>query len=149
VKHIWFWIAWCALLLSPSGAAIAQTSHIPWQPGGQVHVGGLLNPEQFSMTHSYAFSYSSAGGRSEARSLYVNSLRYALSSDLTLELDLGYLSRGTPLATQRGTILPRFRLSYRPDPRLLLEIDYGSAPGPNRFLYPEPVPWSSSSEWRQ
>jgi hypothetical protein len=96
----------------------------------------LLDPNRFSMNHSYSVSYFSYGGHGETIGLYMNSMRYSLSNSLSVDVTLGWVhqpsqvlwgdSRGTK---DYGSILPNVRLLYQPSEKFHLLISYETVPG--------------------
>jgi hypothetical protein len=51
---------------------------------------GLLDPSRMDMSHSMSMSYVSVGDESVSRGLYMNHLKYQISSPLSLTTHLGY-----------------------------------------------------------
>ncbi len=96
----------------------------------------LFDPSRFSMQQSYSLSYVSSGGHGETIGLYLNSMKYELSSSLRLNVALGWLHHPSTLFGQddrgidsRGTVLPNVELLYRPSEKFLFQISYESIPG--------------------
>ena len=96
----------------------------------------LLDPNRFSMQQSYSLLYSSYNGRGQTIGLYLNSMKYQLSSSLNLNVTLGWLHQPSRIFTRTdrgvndyGHIMPNVRLLYQPSDKFLLQISYESIPG--------------------
>lgn len=86
---------------------------------------GLFDPSRFSMAHSYSVMFASDGKHSTVQNLYINSSKYALTKNLSLNLDLGY--RFNPLSTAKGNdkaFLPNADLRFTPNEHLLIQMSY-------------------------
>ena len=96
----------------------------------------LLDPNKFSMSHSYSFSYFSSERSSGSFGVYTNVLEYKFSNPLTLTLSLNYLHQ--PLSVfhkddlrVKDAILPNFQLRYRPNDSFSFTINVLTYP----YLY--------------
>lgn len=97
---------------------------------------GFINPDNFSMRHSFNLSYSAfgnAGGM--ALGVYTNSMAYQFSDRLNLETDISvvnspYNSFGQEFSKQiNGVYLSRAQLTYKPTDNMNIIIQYRSVPG--------------------
>ena len=93
----------------------------------------LLDPNKFSMSHSYTMSFVSSGGKGNMVGLYMNTMKYQFSSPLSLTVHVGYAHQPFAKADSNNmlsnnTILSGFELTYRPKKNFFLKIEYGSLP---------------------
>jgi hypothetical protein len=93
----------------------------------------LLNPDKFSMAHSYTMSYSSSGGQGRTVGLYMNTMNYRFSEPLSVTLHVGYLHQpfgrsDSNSMFSNNAILSGFELTYRPKKNVFLKIEYGAVP---------------------
>lgn len=112
--------------------ALAQVQTLPPKPADDplqaytpITQKGLFDPSRFSMTNSYSMSVISNGKQSIYQNLYVNSSKYQLSNNLSLNLDLGYSFN--PLSqsgTKNGTFLPNAELRFTPNDHFLIQMSY-------------------------
>jgi hypothetical protein len=124
-------IAFATLMLALSaGLALAQV-HVPKLSGDSLNAytpitqKGLFDPSRFSMSNSYSMMVISDGKHSTYQNLYVNSSKYQLSNNLSLNLDLGY--RFNSLATAKSNdraFLPNAELRFTPNEHLLIQMSY-------------------------
>ncbi len=95
---------------------------------------GLLNPENFSMRHSYSLSYSSFGNNGLAMGIYTNSMLYRFNKDLNVEADVSimhspYSSFGKDFQNSlTGIYLSRAAINYRPWKDFQINIQYRNIP---------------------
>jgi hypothetical protein len=96
----------------------------------------LLDLSRLSMNHSYSISYLSYGGRGQTIGMYVNSIRYDLSSSMDLNVSLAWvhqpglmLSGSDHGGSSVGEILPGFQFNYHPSDKFHLSISYQKVPG--------------------
>jgi len=96
----------------------------------------LFDPNRFSMQQSYSISYMSFNGHGQTIGLYLNSMKYQLSSSVDLNVTLGWLHQPSRVFTRNdrgvsdyGHILPNVRLLYQPSDKFLFQISYESIPG--------------------
>ena len=95
----------------------------------------LLDPNRFSMSHSYSLSYFSGGGDGQMIGLYINSMKYQLSNSIDVSVKLGWLHQPSNMFSQNrgvtdyGTVLPNFQLQYHPSEKFKFMISFESIPG--------------------
>ncbi len=96
----------------------------------------LFDPNRFSMQQSYSLSYLSYNGQGRTIGLYLNSMKYQLSSSLKLNVTLGWLHQPSRVFTRNdrgvndyGHIMPNVRLLYQPSDNFLFQISFESIPG--------------------
>lgn len=92
-----------------------------------------LNPNKFSMSHSYTLSFSTIGGESISQGLYLNTMQYQLSSPLTMYLQLGFLHQPFGDFGQQDLSHNQFFLSgagveYKPSKHLSLQFEFSQRP---------------------
>jgi hypothetical protein len=97
---------------------------------------GFINPDNFSMHHSFGLSYSSFGNSGGmALGVYTNSMAYKFSDRLNLETDISvvnspYNSYGNEFSKQiNGVYLSRAQLTFKPTDNMNIIIQYRSVPG--------------------
>jgi len=103
-------------------------------PGVNNIVGLLgLNPNKFSMSHSYSLSFGSLGGDNYNMGLYLNTMKYQLADPLTFHLQLGV--QHAPFKNQVGygpesqVFVSRAGMEYKPSDNLKLQIEFSQRPG--------------------
>ena len=93
---------------------------------------GFINPENFSMKHSYSMSYNSFAGM--ALGVYTNTMSYKFNEDLNVvaDISLAHSGLGTynkALSDQlTGISLSRAELNYRPFDNFIIQLRYEKAP---------------------
>jgi len=97
---------------------------------------GFINPDNFSMHHSFGLSYSTFGNSGGmALGVYTNSMAYKFSDRLNLETDISvvnspYNSYGQEFSKQiNGVYLSRAQLTFKPTDNMNIIIQYRSVPG--------------------
>lgn len=97
---------------------------------------GFINPDNFSMRHSFGLSYSAFGNLGGmALGVYTNSMAYKFSDKLNLETDISvvnspYNSFGQEFSKQiNGVYLSRAQLTFKPTDNLNVIIQYRNVPG--------------------
>ncbi|UCE19938.1 MAG: hypothetical protein JSV84_06230 [Gemmatimonadota bacterium] len=93
----------------------------------------LLNPDRFSMSHSYTMSLFSSGGEGHMVGLYMNTMKYQFSNPLLLTVHVGYMHQPFATAharrmTDANAVLSGFELEYRPTKNFFLKVEYGTTP---------------------
>lgn len=95
---------------------------------------GFINPNNFSMHHSYSLSYSAFGNNGLALGVYTNSMMYKFNDNLDIQVDASlvhspYSTFGTQVTDQiNGLYLSRAVLNYRPAKNFLINIQYNRNP---------------------
>ncbi len=97
---------------------------------------GFINPDNFSMHHSFGLSFSSFGGNGNmALGVYTNSMAYKFSDRLNLETDISlvntpYNSYGPEFSKQiNGVYISRAQLTFKPTDNMNIIIQYRNVPG--------------------
>ena len=106
---------------------LPRPSFNPYQGSGS----SLLDLNRISMNHSMGFSAGvSSAGSGYYLSRYTNHLRYSFNPKLDMELDLNFVNFGSTNssfefnADNRSTIIPEFKLNYRPSESVQLQIEF-------------------------
>lgn len=96
---------------------------------------GFINPDNFSMRHSFGLSYSAFGGiGGMALGVYTNSMAYKFSDKLNLETDISivnspYNSFGKDFSKQiNGVYLSRVQMTYKPTDNMNIILQYRQMP---------------------
>jgi hypothetical protein len=96
---------------------------------------GFINPDNFSMRHSFGLSYTAFGGYGGAAlGVYTNSLSYKFNDQLKLETDISivnspYNSFGKDFSKQiNGIYLNRAQLTFKPSDNMNIFIQYRNIP---------------------
>ena len=98
--------------------------------------GSFINPDNFSMHHSFGLSYSAFGGiGGMALGVYTNSMAYKFSDRLNLETDISvvnspYNSFDKDFSKQiNGVYLSRVQMTYKPTDNMNIILQYRQMPG--------------------
>ena len=107
-------------------------------PRGLIGMIGL-NPDRFSMQHSYSLSYLSMGGHGYSQGVYLNTMSYRFADPLQVSLQWGIMnqplsSMGVPAMYQSGFFLSGANLEYKPSKNVSLGVQFNSYPG--GYYYP-------------
>jgi hypothetical protein len=95
---------------------------------------GLIDPNNFSMRHSFSLSYLTAGGQGLSMGMYTNSMMYKFSNDLDIRADISLMaSPFNTLGKQyqnglSGLFLNNAELNYRPWKNTLLQVQFRQIP---------------------
>jgi hypothetical protein len=95
---------------------------------------GFLNPNSFSMHHSFSLSYSAFGNNGLALGVYTNSMMYKFTDNLNIQADISlinspYNSFGKDFSNQiNGLYLSKAELNYRPWENFSINVQYRSNP---------------------
>jgi hypothetical protein len=95
----------------------------------------FINPDNFSMNHSFEMSYSAFGGGGMALGVYTNSMSFKFNDQLKLETDLSlvnspYNSFGKDFSKNiNGVYLSRAQLTYKPMDNMSIMVQYRQLPG--------------------
>ncbi len=95
---------------------------------------GLIDPNNFSMHHSFSLSYMTAGGQGLSMGMYTNSMAYKFSDDLDVNADISLMA--SPYNTfgkqyqssLSGLFLNRAQLNYRPWKNTLFQVQFQQLP---------------------
>ena len=110
---------------------------------------GFINPNNFSMHHSFNLSYSAFGNNGVALGVYTNSMLYKFADNLNIQADISlinspYSSFGKDFSDQiNGLYLTRASLNYKPWENFSINVEYDRNPlgyynpnfGFSRYLY--------------
>lgn len=94
----------------------------------------FINPDNFSMHHTFDISYSAFGGEGVALGVYTNSMMYKISNNLNVQADLSvvnspYSSFGKDFAKQiNGFYLSRAQINYKPTDNMSIVLQYRNIP---------------------
>lgn len=95
---------------------------------------GFLNPNNFSMHHSFGMSYSSFGNNGMALGIYTNSMMYKFNDKLNVQFDASlinspYSTFGKGFADQiNGIYISKAALNYSPSKNFHINIQYSQSP---------------------
>lgn len=104
------------------------------RPVGSGSFLGLFTPANFSMRHSYSFSYMLMSGRTLGVGMYTNSMFYKVSDPLNLRLDVSMMH--TPFGSNskqfynnlKKIFINRAELNYRPSEKLFIQFQFRQLP---------------------
>jgi hypothetical protein len=94
----------------------------------------FINPQNFSMNHSFSLSYSAFSGGGMALGMYTNSLKYKFNDQLNIEADVSilnspYNSFGKEFTDQiNGVYLSRLEMNYKPSDNFKVVLQYSQMP---------------------
>jgi hypothetical protein len=151
----------CLLILLVPAAGIAQFKSQADQPSASESLTrplnsinsflGLLNPDNFSMHHNFAYSFLSSGGSALSVASYTNTMFYKFSDPLNVRFDV--TMQGTPFGAASayqnslsGVFLSRAELNYKPWENVFIRLEYNHLPAgfyssyydPWYYGFPEP-----------
>lgn len=92
-----------------------------------------LNPNRFSMQHSYSLSYLSAGGNGYSQGLYLNTLSYQVADPLSVSVQWGMMNQplssfGAAPLYQNGFFFSGANLEYKPSDKFSVGLQINSRP---------------------
>ncbi|MDD3050383.1 MAG: hypothetical protein PHR06_04490 [Candidatus Cloacimonetes bacterium] len=103
----------------------------------------LINPSNFSMSHSLSTASSFYRGTAFYQSSYTNHLNYRLSSKLDLKVDLNFVNYGTANYNSKFNfdsnndnqtrVLPDFSLTFKPSENTMIRVEYRTSVPINQF----------------
>ena len=94
-------------------------------------LGGLLNTDRMTMSHSFSFSYANIGGHGLLLNTYLNTIHYRISNPLWLQLQIGILNTPYNSLAPNSPATQFFGgadLFYQPSDKFQLHIGFQSAP---------------------
>jgi hypothetical protein len=112
--------------------------------------GGWLDPQRFSMSHSYGLTFTRWGNQSLNYGVYTNRIEYKISNPLTLRTNISILHQpfsmiGGNMNSSQFGVLPSFQLEYRPSENMRMSLDVQIPVMPNnsqfRNLLYQPYGW--------
>ncbi|MBN2570684.1 MAG: hypothetical protein JXA68_01035 [Ignavibacteriales bacterium] len=95
---------------------------------------GFINPNNFSMKHSFSMSYSMFGNNGVALGVYTNRMQYNFTDDLSIQADISfvnspYSSFGDEFANQiNGIYLTQAKLKYKISENSKLTLQFNQIP---------------------
>lgn len=95
---------------------------------------GFINPDNFSMHHSFGLSYSTFAGQGMSLATYTNSMMYKFSDQMNIQLDASfvtspYSSLGKDFQNSiQGIYVSRAAFNYRPWDDVSISIQYRNIP---------------------
>ena len=99
-----------------------------------------LDPNKFSMSHSYTLSFTSFGGQSFNQGLYLNTMSYKLVDPLTMYLQIGLQHQ--PFGDKFGNnqlkdqlFISGAGLEYKPSDKFKLQFEYAQRTSPYYSSY--------------
>jgi hypothetical protein len=120
------------------GQGLSKDSHI-FKPSELVQkptglLNSFLDPNRFSMDHSYTLSFMSSGRHSTNLGMYLNTMTYQISDPLLMQLRVGYLHQpfgsmnSMPSSSNNTFFVQGAQLLYRPNKSLRISLEYQSIP---------------------
>jgi hypothetical protein len=94
----------------------------------------FINPENFSMSHSFGLSYSSFGNNGLALGVYTNHMAYKFSEHINVQLDASlvnspYNSLGDSFTKSiNGFYLDRAQINYHPSKDFNISLMFSNSP---------------------
>jgi len=102
---------------------------------------GLLDPERFHMSQSYAMSFFSDGKHSNSAGMYLNTMTYQFSMPISMRLQVGYMHDPSVLFGGPGDALgggqlfiPNFDVVVRPTKYMTIQFHYGMGSGRQQWV---------------
>ena len=94
----------------------------------------FINPENFSMSHTFGMSYSTFGNQGMALGTYTNHLAYEFNEEFNIEVDASLVN--TPYNTLgdqfsksiNGFYLDRAQINYRPSKDFNVSLMFSNSP---------------------
>lgn len=112
---------------------VAKALTTPGQTQGIFSFLGL-DPNRFSMHHSYTLSFGSIGGHGVSQGLYLNTMTYQLSDPITMYLQVGLLNQ--PFGGLNGNdglnnelFISGAGFEYKPSKNFQVQFEYSQTPG--------------------
>ncbi|MFZ2323149.1 MAG: hypothetical protein WAV89_05560 [Ignavibacteriaceae bacterium] len=99
---------------------------------------GFINPENFSMHHSFGLSYSTFAGQGVSLATYTNSMMYKFSDNMNVQLDASFItspysSLGKDFQNSlQGIYISKAAFNYKPWDDVSISVQYRSYPN---YLY--------------
>lgn len=118
--------------------------------GSSESIFGFINPDNFSMHHSFDLSYTTMGSAGMALGVYTNSMAYKFNDKLNMQADISlvntpYNSFGPEVSKQiNGVYLSRLQLNFKPTDNMSVMVQYRNMP----MSYYSPYYYGGSSFYR-
>ncbi len=101
----------------------------------------FLSSDKFQMNHSVGMSYSSFGNQGYALGVYTNSMSFAFTDNLSLNVDASLVN--SPYSTYgdefsksvNGVYLSRVQLNYKPADNMFVVFQYRNIPASGYYNY--------------
>jgi len=111
-----------------------------------------LNPDNFSMSHSYTLSFTAFGGNSFNQGLYLNTMQYKFSELLSLHLQIGLQHQpfGNKVGNyqlQNQMFISSAGLEYKPTDNLKFQVEFSQTPGLYYYNRPFMDPITRNRAW--
>lgn len=92
-----------------------------------------LDPNRFSMSHSYSLSVGSFGGNSYNQGLYLNTMRYQISNPLSAFVQLGFShqpfrQQNSQFGQQDQFFVSGAGLKYKPSENFQVQFEFSQRP---------------------
>lgn len=94
----------------------------------------FINPDNFSMSHSFSISYSAFSGQGVSLGVYTNSMKYKFSENMNLEVDASlvnspYNTLGDAFTNDiNGLYISRAELNYAPMENMEIKLQFFNSP---------------------
>ena len=100
-----------------------------------------LDPNKFSMSHSYSLSFATSGGQSFNQGLYLNTMKYQFSEPLTVYMQVAFQHQpfgkfgNTRLNVGNNLFISSSGVEYNPSDKFQLRFEF------NQYLTQYLNPW--------
>lgn len=115
--------------------ANVDMTHALTKPSNVQNMVGLfgLDPNKFTMSHSYTLSFGSFGGNSMTQGIYLNTMQYQISNPLTMYLQLGFIHRpfadfGQQNFGKHDFFVSGAGLEYKPSENFKVQFEFSQQP---------------------
>jgi hypothetical protein len=94
----------------------------------------FINPENFSMNHSFGMSYSSFGNNGFALGVYTNIISYEFSEEVNFQINTSFVN--SPYSTLgenftnsiNGVYIDNARINYYPSDKFKVSLQFSNSP---------------------
>ena len=98
-----------------------------------------LDPNKFSMSHSYSLSFSAMGGQGYNQGLYLNTMKYQLSEPLSFHLQLGiqhqpFGNQAGDYQLQNSAFVSSAGMEYKPTDNVKLQLQFSQRPSSYYYM---------------
>ena len=131
-------LAFCVSVVSAQQADVASARQTAEEAGSGIGVTparssfSLLDGSRITWSHSYSVSFFSGGNVSGSVGFLSSTMHYEISTRLSLAVNLGVVHNTSALwgsGQHNATLLPGFRLDYRPADNIFMSVSYQQYPG--------------------
>lgn len=104
-----------------------------------------LDPNKFSMSHSYSLSFTTFGGNSYNYGLYLNTMKYRLADPLTMYMQIGFQHQPFGSGLGNGPLNNEIFISgagmeYKPSENFKVQFRYSQRPSAYYYSpYHDPI----------